>query len=44
MANKKIIRIVTLFAESDLPETPDRNAVNNLLTAMREKLYEHIAS
>jgi hypothetical protein len=40
MASEKIIGIETLYAKSDLPETPDENQINDLLIKMRESLYE----
>ena len=40
MANEKITGIEKLYANSDLPEVPDRNQINELLIKMRETLYE----
>jgi len=38
MANEKIATIETLFAQSDLPEKPDKMAVNELLIEIRETM------
>jgi hypothetical protein len=39
MANEKLTKIETLFAQSNLPETPDEMAVNELLVEIRNEIY-----
>lgn len=39
MANEKVILINELYEKSDLPESPDIKACNDLLIQIREKLY-----
>ena len=40
MAGEKITEIETLYAQSDLPEAPDKNQINELLIKIRETIYE----
>jgi hypothetical protein len=39
MASEKMIGIEALYAQSDLPETPDESQINELLIKIREALY-----
>ncbi|GHV45940.1 hypothetical protein FACS1894180_8760 [Bacteroidia bacterium] len=39
-ANEKLVRIETLFAQSDLPEISDTKEVYELLIDMRKMIYQ----
>ena len=38
-ANDKVALITELYAQCDLPDKPDKNAINELLIQLREQLY-----